>query len=387
MANPGNPGTVIWLGQTESDHGGKSNYFHNWATKFSRLRDTLELVMPYGSTWAIKKGIPLEEFTGELTASLVPSASFERDLGSWTGSNSSLIRVYAKGLAFLDNVTQGTAYCKVTTTRTSGSADKSFGITSGPIPVYSNRGYYTSVAIRPENAASLGTYTLRVDFYKSDGTLINAYDRYVVTQTSLSSNVATLDIGVHNILVGQTVNISGLVSPYNGTYVVTATTTDTISYALTSPDKVADPASGILLIDRTSTRRISTAVINRYRGENYSVTAANITSEVATLTIGSHTFIAGEQVLIMGLEADFNGLKTITSVSSTTLSYDAIGKADITSALTTGMVQGDRWAYLSTVNPGSTTSGASYAILNVTFSPTSFDATQSFGIDRVVFRE
>ncbi len=171
--NPGNPSTSMWLSKTQSVNSGKSSYFSNYAVKYSRLYTTLPLVMPYGSSWEIVPGNPTQEYMGELTESLIPSASFEKDLGSWSGVNSTLTRIYSKGSLAEEFVVQGSAYCNVLTSRTSGSGTFDFGITTANIPVFSNTGYYASVAIRPANSNSTGDYTLSVKFYSANGTLIS----------------------------------------------------------------------------------------------------------------------------------------------------------------------------------------------------------------------
>ena len=182
--NPGNLSTSMWLSKAQSTNSGKSSYFSNYAVKYSRLYSTLPLVMPYGSSWEIVPGNPTQTYKAELTESLIPSASFEKDLGSWSGVNSTLTRVYSKGSLAGEFVVQGSAYCKVLTSRTSGSGTFDFGITTANIPVFSNTGYYGSVAIRPENSNSTGDYTLTVNFYSANGDLISTKDS-VATITSL----------------------------------------------------------------------------------------------------------------------------------------------------------------------------------------------------------
>lgn len=55
---------------------------------------------------------------------------------------------------------------------------------------------------------------------------------WVVTNKALTSNVATLTTSLtHNLLVGETILVSNVDSTFNGTYVVTAVTTNTFSYA------------------------------------------------------------------------------------------------------------------------------------------------------------
>jgi len=182
MPNPGNPSTNMWVGQAPSVYGGKSSYFNNYFVKYSRLNNTLGSLMPLGSSWAVKPGYPSDPIP-ELTTSLIPSASFEINLGSWSGNSATLARTVSRGALFGDNVSHGSAYCTVTST-----ASGTYGITSPHIPVVATEGYYASVAIRP-TTASVGTYTLTVNFYDANGTLIPAtYGNRSVTTTITQTN-------------------------------------------------------------------------------------------------------------------------------------------------------------------------------------------------------
>jgi hypothetical protein len=150
MANPVDTSKIIYLTQAQNVHGGRSSYHYNWEGKSAGLDANLPLVLPYGSTWAIQRGELPEAYAAELTNSLIPSASFEKDLGSWTGVRSTLSRKYSLGSLFADTLVHGTAYCRVLTSNTNPSGDISFGISTGFIPVKSGHGYYTAVAIKPE---------------------------------------------------------------------------------------------------------------------------------------------------------------------------------------------------------------------------------------------
>jgi hypothetical protein len=148
----------------------RSSYFPNYAVKFSRLRNSLALVMPHGSSWAVKPGLESGGYP-ELVESLIPSASFENNLDKWVPENSSLVRKTSRGSLFGDQITHGTSWCEVTTSGTS-NATKVFGLTSGTVPVVSGQGYYASIAIKPKNAASAGTYKLKATFYTPTGSIL-----------------------------------------------------------------------------------------------------------------------------------------------------------------------------------------------------------------------
>ena len=113
---------------------------------------------------------------------------------------------------------------------------------------------------------------------------------YTVTVKELTSNVATLNIGAHNYLVGDTVNVTGVDATFNGSYTVTAVTVNTISYAKTASN-VAQVASA---------------------------------GSVQILLGTSASLIAGDFVTISGItggQSVFNGVHHITAVSSTTFSF------------------------------------------------------------------
>jgi hypothetical protein len=177
--NPTTPTKNIYLTQAESVGGGTSSYFNNYTTKFSRLRDTLGLVMPQGSSWCIKTGAVTEGYT-DLEESLIISSSFEKDLGNWKGTNASLTRVVSKGSLFNDVLTHGQASCLVTST----SAD-TFGIDVDYVDLNPNGGYYASVAIKPVDA--IGEYTLTVRFYDANFAEVVVYTDNVTGRYTTSS--------------------------------------------------------------------------------------------------------------------------------------------------------------------------------------------------------
>jgi len=63
-----------------------------------------------------------------------------------------------------------------------------------------------------------------------------------------------------------------------------------------------------------------------------SVTNKSLTSNVATLTVGTHSIRVGMPVVITGVDATFNGTYTVTAVTGTTFSY-AKTASNVTSAV------------------------------------------------------
>jgi len=66
-----------------------------------------------------------------------------------------------------------------------------------------------------------------------------------VTNKALTSNVATLTTAVaHGLGVGQVITVSGVDSTFNGTFTLTAVTSDTLSYAKTASNVTSTAATG-----------------------------------------------------------------------------------------------------------------------------------------------
>jgi len=72
---------------------------------------------------------------------------------------------------------------------------------------------------------------------------------WTVTNKALTSNVATLTIGTHLLTVGSTVNIDGIDATFNGTYVLTAVASTTISYAKTNVNVTSVASTGLVTQD------------------------------------------------------------------------------------------------------------------------------------------
>ena len=77
--------------------------------------------------------------------------------------------------------------------------------------------------------------------------------QYTITNKALTSSVATLTTSAtHNMTVGQTVQVSGVGSPFDGTYIITAVTGTTFSYAVAYTNVASSAASGTSLILTTT---------------------------------------------------------------------------------------------------------------------------------------
>ena len=169
IPNPITGSKTIYASLLQPVSGGIGSFINNYGAKVTRLSANLPTVLPNGSSYAVHTGVPSLGYT-ELVGSLIPSASFEKDMGQWVavGSGTTLKRTVANGLLFNDSVTHGQAYCQVNNVGT----NTTFGIKTSNVPIVANGGYYASAAIRPGVNTVSGTYTLSVAFYNASNTLL-----------------------------------------------------------------------------------------------------------------------------------------------------------------------------------------------------------------------
>jgi hypothetical protein len=69
----------------------------------------------------------------------------------------------------------------------------------------------------------------------------------------------------------------------------------------------------------------------------YTVTNKVLTTNVATLTVGTHVLSVGDVVTVSGVDSVFDGQQTVTAVAATTFSY-AKTNANVTTVAATGVV-------------------------------------------------
>lgn len=96
------------------------------------------------------------------------------------------------------------------------------------------------------------------------------------------------------------------------------------------------------------------------------VTNKALTSNVATITVSaSHSLIVGQQVSISLTTADaaFDGLRTITGVTSTTFSFNSIN-SNVASTAATGTANGIQWTTLYTCPAETSMVSSSLVICN-----------------------
>lgn len=147
--------------------------------------------------------------------------------------------------------------------------------------------------------------------------LTTDYDKNIVLVSRDASNVATITVdAVHDYLVGESVTISGADTGYNGTFTITAVTSNGFSFANTGNPDFANVSAGTTRVSRTTTL------------------------DYVTLTTSeAHDFLVGESVVVSNVNSLMNGTFTIYDVpSATTFRYIQAG-ATQTSTSSSGSVQ------------------------------------------------
>jgi hypothetical protein len=192
-------------------------------------------------------------------------------------------------------------------------------------------GSSTILAVRrhgtPANLTGLFRQADNPDAVGTSGTLANT-----VSNKQLTSNVATLTIGAHPFLVGETITVAlAAADPvFDGVQVITAIAATTVSYAKVNANIGSTSSGGTVT---------GPAVGLQFFGIN-TVTNKALTSNVATLTIGAHALLVGQSILVALVAADpvFDGTYTITAVTTTTVSYARVN-ANVGSTASGGTVR------------------------------------------------
>jgi hypothetical protein len=272
IQNPSDAAETISMANSLMVSSGKSYYANRYVQKYARLKSTLNKVMPAGSTWSINTPKTTIGFP-DVENNLAPSGSFEKSTYGWSGISATLTRTIARGSIFDETLVQGAAYCKVKATGTG-----TFGTITDFIAVMPGKGYYSSIAVRPENEDAYGEYVLTLKWYdlafnflreKTDVVTLNRNDRWAyldivapgsksvsLSSISVTSNVVTLTtIGNHGFSVGEELNVTigdSAFSGASGSVTITAKTANTISYAVTFANTPATTIIGRATFANTS---------------------------------------------------------------------------------------------------------------------------------------
>ena len=121
-----------------------------------------------------------------------------------------------------------------------------------------------------------------------------------VTGITYNATTAIATVANHGFVIGQTVTISGATPAlYNGTFVITGVTQSTFTYTMT----------GTPTLDASGTITVQTCGIV-------------LNGTTATVTLANHGYAVGNIVAISGAtQATYNGVFTITGVTTSTFTY------------------------------------------------------------------
>jgi hypothetical protein len=172
-----------------------------------------------------------------------------------------------------------------------------------------------------------------------------------VTGKVIVSNIATLTTSdVHQFIIGDTVTVTGVGIPFDGSYTITAATTNTFSYAATRTNAkeviskqllsnvatlVTNSAHGFIVGESVAISNVDshfngnytilsapTATSFTYKRASInerSISTRSASSNTVVLTTSApHNFLIGEQVKVSGVDPTYDGTFTITSIPSTT---------------------------------------------------------------------
>lgn len=129
---------------------------------------------------------------------------------------------------------------------------------------------------------------------------------------------ATLEIGTHNFVAGDTVVVAINDAAYNGTFVITSTGATSITYDKGSNAGGSGAARGHVAL----------------AGVPATVTGGTLSSNVVTLTTSTkHGFLPGQIVTVAIGDPVFDGTHVVVNVTNTTLTYNK-ANADTTAVIT-----------------------------------------------------
>lgn len=164
-----------------------------------------------------------------------------------------------------------------------------------------------------------------VSYVATSGTIVPKDASFSVTAASITSNTVTATVtSGHDLQIGNVVSVSsGLGGNYDGVKTITAIGASSISYDAQA-NITSTSTSGTVAMHTTSKSSVS----------------KSITSNVATVNVGAgHTFVVGNSVTVSGLGGNFDGVKSITAVAASTVSYTA--QANVTSVAVSGTAEVD----------------------------------------------
>lgn len=170
----------------------------------------------------------------------------------------------------------------------------------------------------------------------------------VITNKVLTTNVATLTSANHAFIVGDIVVVAGVDATFDGTYTITAVTTNTFSYAKVNANVASAAATGTA----SATNIMGGSPAELYDAiQTTTIGIVALTSNIATMNTHSPHGLAVGQVVFIRLEEGhphkdvYDGIYTISAVISPTHFQYAKVHADIAAEFAQGVaeVPYNRW--------------------------------------------
>ena len=198
----------------------------------------------------------------------VENSTFYKGVGYWISEGDVAITLEDAVIPTSENNSIDTAYCAKVVVGTAGASVSNgadYPVTRG-IPVTAGGSY--TLSYYAKTASGTADHTPSISWYDYKGTLIRTdtagaattasttWGQASLTKTApgysspvttakLTSNVVTLGVSdQHTFVTGDSVIISGVGSPFDGTVSLSGTTTSTISYAVTNADIPIDYVYG-----------------------------------------------------------------------------------------------------------------------------------------------
>lgn len=209
-----------------------------------------------------------------------------------------------------------------------------------------------SVTVSGVDSLFDGTY--KVTGVPNDSTFTYAKTRVppkTVTGKVVVSNIATLTTAdEHQFIIGDNVTVTNTGIPFDGSYAITATTSNTFSYAATRTNAkeiiskqlelniatlVTSAAHGFIVGELVSITNVDSYFNGTYtiteiptptsfkfkksssNDRAISVRSASSNTIILT-TIAPHNYVIGEKIVVSGVDPSYDGTFTITAVPSTT---------------------------------------------------------------------
>lgn len=152
---------------------------------------------------------------------------------------------------------------------------------------------------------------------------------YSVSNKSLTNNVATITTSAnHNLIIGDKVYIDIGDVVFDGKHIITAVTSNTLSYAKNNVNVGSVSETGLVV------------PLGNWSGSDavYTVTNKSLTSNVATITVSkTHNLKIGDTVTVNITDAVFDGTHVISARTNTTISYNKTN-SDVTSVSALGTI-------------------------------------------------